>query len=158
LSFVGQVGQIVRTVAIRSAEKAPGSKVIKRTEYGAGSYADKIVQTNGLEYVLMVLSSKFILCPPGNISGNSFRIHETVVSKRVPVVVSNPLSDPNFVSPVNDLFKGNNFQSWDQVIKSLPIISEVRYGSLVVSNFEMLQNQILIAKAMIEKVLKQIVK
>jgi hypothetical protein len=157
LSFVGQVGQIVRTVAIRSAEKAPGSNVIKRTEYGAGNYDDKIVQTNGLEYVRMVLSSKFILCPPGNISGNSFRIHETVVSKRVPIVVSNPLSDPNFVSPFNDLFKGNDFQSWDQVIDSLPIISESRYGSLVESNFKILQNQIFIAKAMIEKVLSQIV-
>ena len=151
LSFVGQVGQIVRTVAIRSAEIAPESIVIKRTEYGAGNYDDNVVQTNGLEYVRMVLSSKFVLCPPGNISGNSFRIHETVVSKRVPIVIASPLSDPNFVSPVNDLFMGSLIHSWDKIIKLLPLISEDQYESLVDSNFDILQNQINFAKALIEK-------
>jgi len=151
LSFIGQIGQIVRTVAIRSAKKAPESKVITRTEYGAGNYENEVVQKNGIEYVQMVLNSKFILCPPGNISGNSFRIHETVVSKRVPVVISSPLSDPNFVSPVSELFIGNRVQSWDQILKLLPLISEDQYISLLDSNFKILQNQIQFAKALIEK-------
>lgn len=153
LSFVGQVGQIVRTVAIRSAESALDSKIIKRINYGAGNYEDKNVQTNGLEYVRMVLSSRFVLCPPGNISGNSFRIHETVVSKRVPIVISNPLSDPNFVSPVDKLFMGSNVQSWDQIIKFLPTMSEHQYRSFVDSNFKILQNQIFVAKSVIEKII-----
>jgi hypothetical protein len=157
INFVGQIGQIVRTVAIRSAESAPESIVIRRIEYGAGSYKNESVQANGMEYARMMLQSQFVLCPPGNISGNSFRIHETVISRRVPIVIANPLSDPNFISPVKEIYVGKKSRSWDQIIKSLPLLSADRYKSLVEANLELFQNQILISKALIEKVTNEVI-
>jgi len=150
LSFVGQVGQIVRLVAIRSAEAAQESNVIRRIQYGAGNYENEGVQKNGMEYVRMILSSKFILCPPGNISGNTFRIHETVVARRVPLVTSNPPSDPNFESPVNAVSSENNTRSWDKIISGISTISNVRYNEILKSNLKPLNDQILSARDLIE--------
>ena len=151
LSFVGQVGQVVRLVAIRSAESALESNVIRRTQYGAGSYENASVQTNGMEYVQMILSSKFVLCPPGNISGNTFRIHETVVARRVPLVISNPPSDPNFESPVDEVFIGKKIKSWDKIISGVSALSSDRYREIIESNLEIFHDQILSARNIIER-------
>jgi len=151
LSFVGQVGQIVRLVAIRSAESAPGSTVIRRGQYGAGNYDNEYVQVNGMEYVQMILSSKFVLCPPGNISGNTFRIHETVIARRVPLVISNPPSDPNFESPVGEVFGGKKIWSWDKIISGISTISAIRYDEILKSNLDILSDQVLSARNEIER-------
>ena len=108
------------------------------------------VQKNGMEYVRMILSSKFILCPPGNISGNTFRIHETVVARRVPLVTSNPPSDPNFESPVNAVSSENNTRSWDKIISGITTISNDRYNEILKSNLKLLNDQILSARDLIE--------
>jgi hypothetical protein len=151
LSFVGQIGQIVRLVAIRSAESAPGSTVIRRGQYGAGNYDNESVQANGMEYVQIVLSSKFILCPPGNISGNTFRIHETVIARRVPLVISNPPSDPNFESPVGGVFGGKKNWSWDKIISEISTISATRYDEILKSNLDIFSDQVLSARNEIER-------
>lgn len=150
LSFVGQVGQIVRMLAIRCAEIAPNSIVIRRDVYGAGNYETKDVRVNGLEYVRILLSSKFVLCPPGNISGNTFRIHETVIARRVPLVISNPLSDPNFESPVASLFPGEKITSWNKLITEIESVTPEKYQELVNTNFWVLNNQIKNARKFIE--------
>lgn len=154
LVFVGQVGQIVRRVAINAARNSSSSIVLTRDGYGAGDIKGLNVMSNGIEYVKLLLGSKFILCPPGNISGNSFRIHESVIVRRTPIVLSHVVSDPNFVSPVDFFPPNKNFHSWNQAISSSKLISKESYDEQVEANLHCLQEEIDQAKSLILKYTK----
>jgi hypothetical protein len=149
LVFVGQVGQVVRKVAINAAEKSESSIVFTRTGYGAFDINTDNVRNNGIEYVRLLLGSKFVLCPPGNISGNSFRIHESVIVRRIPIVLSHVVSDPNFVSPVDSFPPKENFRSWNQAISSSKLISKESYDEQAETNLHCLQKEIEQAKNLI---------
>jgi hypothetical protein len=152
LVFVGQVGQIVRRVAISAARKSSSSTVIVRDGYGAGDIRGLNVKNNGIEYVKLLFSAKFVLCPPGNISGNSFRIHESVVAKRIPLILSHVPSDPNFVSPIDSILPKNCNQSWNKVITASKLISDATYNNQVKSNLDRFQSEIDSAKNLILKI------
>ena len=142
LVFVGQIGQIVRFVAIAAAQKTSFARVITRSDYGAGSLLEKGVREKGTEYLTTVLNSKFVLCPPGNISGNSFRIHETVLLGRIPIVLSHIASDPNFVTPFDFRAAQYRGQSWKKRIQETRQIPEDLYEVQAQENLSILRCQI----------------
>ena len=98
VNFVGQSGQIVRELSIRSLEKSELGQVIRRSGYGASNVIDQSVATLGKEYVELLHDSLFVLCPPGNISGQTFRYFEVITLGRIPLVMNHVTSDPNFKS------------------------------------------------------------
>lgn len=107
IGFVGQSGQIIRETSIRALELVPGSNVIRRSHYGASNVYDDQVIRNGIEYVATLFESDFILAPPGNISGESYRIYECVVSQAIPIFKNVVTSDPLFISEFLSLGLGN---------------------------------------------------
>ena len=154
LVFIGQIGQIVRSVAISAARSTRSSTIITRFEYGAGSLLEKGVQEKGIEYLNTVLDSKFVLCPPGNISGNSFRIHETVLLGRLPIVLSHIASDPNFFTPFENKKLQYKGQSWKKRILETTQISDKEYKLKVAENLSTLRLQINQTKYTIDEYLK----
>jgi hypothetical protein len=149
LVFVGQVGQIVRKVAIKAAQKSNSSTVLVRVGYGAFDINGENVRSNGIEYVRLLLNSRFILCPPGNISGNSFRIHESVIARRIPLVLSHVSSDPNFIAPICNVSPYSGTQSWNKTIVASKLISYENYCRQVRNNLNTFQLEVLRARDLI---------
>jgi hypothetical protein len=118
LTFSGQVGQVVRETAIRAATTIPGSFIIRRNSYGASNVLVEDVRKKGLEYIHALNDSKFVLCPPGNISGESFRIFETVLLRRIPIVMDHVTSDPLYSSPIVHRGPWQSHKTWGGLSKS----------------------------------------
>jgi hypothetical protein len=66
------------------------------------------------------------------------------------LVISNPLSDPNFESPVASLFPGEKITSWNKLITEIESVTPEKYQELVNTNFWVLKNQIKNAREFIE--------
>jgi hypothetical protein len=118
LTFSGQVGQVVRETAIRATSTIPGSFIIRRDSYGASNVLVEDVRKKGLEYIHALKDSKFVLCPPGNISGESFRIFETVLLRRIPIVMDHVTSDPLYSSPIAHKGSWQSNKTWGGLSKS----------------------------------------
>jgi hypothetical protein len=147
--FIGQSGQILRRVAIRALEKEPEAMIINRTKYGAGNYRSKETMKKGIEYVRLSLTAKFVLCPPGNISGNTFRIHESIVMRRIPLVIFHVTSDPNFKIDIENVLGRNDIQNWKKLFEIANMLSEKQYNQLINSNIKKLNYEISTAKQLI---------
>ena len=91
LGFVGQLGSFQRQAGIRAAQKA-GFPVGPVRDGFAGGRRDPALAAH--EYVQQLLTSRFTLCPPGNYSGESFRLTEACLLLSVPVEAFPTLSDP----------------------------------------------------------------
>ncbi len=154
LAFVGQVGQVVRAAAINAARDVVSSKIITRSGYGAGSLLNAGVKEKGIEYLSIALKSKYILCPPGNISGNSFRIHETVVLGKIPIVLSHIASDPNFISPFEIKNTLNKSRGWKESIRVFTDMSEKDYILQVKANLLTFRNQVNETRTVITSLLR----
>lgn len=142
VTFSGQVGQVIRETAIRATKKFPEASVISRTTYGASNILGTEVRKNGLEYINILKGSKAILCPPGNISGESFRIFETILMRRVPLAMNAVTSDPNYVLPFGNFGSWQGCYRWGSLI-SLAIAEKVEVlEELVQMNFVSLKDQI----------------
>jgi hypothetical protein len=141
VNFVGQSGQIVRESAIRSLEKSKLGEVIRRSGYGASNVIDRSVATHGKEYIELLLDSQFVLCPPGNISGQSFRYFEAITLGRIPLVMSNVTSDPNFNSRYvyGDFLPSTG--SWSKILVASQKIDSAGISSLVQINAETVKNE-----------------
>jgi hypothetical protein len=136
ISFTGQSGQIVREVAIRALEKEDLARVIRRSGYGASNVLDSEVTRNGDEYLKNLLDSTFVLCPPGNISGETFRLFETTVIQRLPLFMPHVTSDPNFKSSYQCGSVVSESRSWSVLIKGVASIDRSTYSQLTRLNTE----------------------
>ena len=143
ICFVGQSGQIVREFAIRSLEKSESGKVLRRSGYGASNVIDQSVTTLGKEYVEMLLGSQFVLCPPGNISGHSFRYFETIILGRIPLVMNHVTSDPNFKSGYlcGELLPSTG--SWAKLLEASQKIDRNDISGIIQKNDAKLKNELL---------------
>jgi len=117
--FVGQKGHLVRQIGTFSAKKRKQSFILERSGYGAGEINSEEVQNNGMEYVNSLINSKFSVCPPGNISGNSYRIMESLICGSYPVVKDFVLCDPLFESPNKELVLVRKPILWRSYLKKL---------------------------------------
>ena len=142
VNFVGQSGQIVRESAIRSLEKSKLGQVIRRSGYGASNVIDQSVATLGKEYIELLLDSQFVLCPPGNISGQSFRYFEVITLGRIPLVMNHVTSDPNFNSGYvcGDLLPSTG--SWTKMLDASQKIDLAGVISLVKINTEAAKSEV----------------
>ena len=118
LCFVGQRGNIVREMAVNQSLKIANSRIIIRDKFGGSlGFNDSTVNT-GIEYLEIMLKSRFNLCPPGNYSGYSFRIMESLICATYPIVNNYPLTDPFFTNPSQVIQTTKSFKSWKTLIAS----------------------------------------
>jgi hypothetical protein len=148
--FIGQAGQIVRQYAIKALQKFDSKRLIVRNNYsGVGNDENRKLRI-GHEYVSGLLESQVSVCPPGNISGNSFRIMESLLCGAYPAVMSNVLCDPQFKSPVIEVLRGRKPHTWYHYLKKLEKVPEAELQQKVVENLYKFREEIKVAKLEIE--------
>ncbi len=91
LCFVGQRGRFQRAAGIDRASQFGWDVGPIRSGFEA---AGQDRAEASFEYIRSLVDSRFALCPPGNYSGDSFRLTEAVLLGCVPVEVGHTLSDP----------------------------------------------------------------
>lgn len=134
ISFVGQAGQIVRKFAIRSLKHADKPFILERDGFGASNNIDEDVQAKGLEYVTISRGSRFILSPPGNISGETFRSYESFLLNRIPLVMNYVTSDSAFSHSFDYILWSKPIQKWKQLIRKVQEISDEEYLEILKIN------------------------
>jgi hypothetical protein len=140
LSFVGQSGQIVRKVATRSLRYATESLLIEHVGFGASNVIDAEVQEKGFQYVEISRNSRYILSPPGNISGETFRTYESFLLNRIPLVMNNVTSDSSFSHDYEFYSLSKSFFSWKSLIEKAQILSNEDYFEIVSVNRSIQKN------------------
>ena len=118
LCFIGQRGNIVREMAVNQSLKFANSRIVIRDKFGGSLGFNDSTAHTGIEYLELLLKSRFNLCPPGNYSGYSFRIMESLICATYPIVNNYPLTDPFFTNPIQILQTTKSFKSWKTLIAS----------------------------------------
>jgi hypothetical protein len=142
ISFVGQSGQIVREFAIRAAESNQFGSIVRRSSYGASNVIDSTVSARGNEYVSQIAASRFVLSPPGNISGESFRTYEAMVMSRIPLVLNHVTSDPNFKSDYKYLNVFKSKRNWRRFLAEAAKIDAGMFHQIVNENSEAAKSEL----------------
>ncbi len=142
ISFVGQSGQIVREFAIRAAESNQFGSIVRRSSYGASNVIDSTVSARGADYVSQIAASRFVLSPPGNISGESFRTYEAMVMSRIPLVLNHVTSDPNFKSRYKYLNAFKSKRNWRQFLAEAEKIDNRTLHQIINENLEAAKSEV----------------
>ena len=71
------------------------------------------------------------LCPPGNYSGHSFRILESLVCGSLPIVASNVITDPLFQDPMRLRVNSHVICSWKRRIREHELLSSSQVNDLL---------------------------
>lgn len=148
--FIGQFGQIVRQYAINALQKFDSKKLVVRISYGGVSNDENRKLKIGEEYVNGLIESHISVCPPGNISGNSYRIMESLICGSYPAVMSNVLCDPLFESPVIEVLRGRKPFTWHRYLKRLDKVPSAELQQKVVENLHKFREEISVANLQIE--------
>lgn len=92
LGFVGQIGKFQRRAGVRAAVLG-GYQIgpIRQSFAAVGLDRDEAA----IEYVSSLAVSRFALCPPGNYSGDSFRLAEATLLRSIPVETLSVMSEPD---------------------------------------------------------------
>ena len=149
-AFIGQLGHLVRQYAIEALRKFDLKILIVRDGYGGVSNEENRKLRIGEEYVDGLMESCVSVCPPGNISGNSYRIMESLICGAYPAVMSSVLCDPLFESPVIEVLPGRKPHTWYRYLKKLEKVSEVKLQLSVLENLHKFRDEIKVAKLEIE--------
>lgn len=91
LAFVGQRGKFQRNAGLRVANSMNIDIGPIRSSFSEGHASNSGVAE---EYVRSLQYAKFALLPPGNYSGDTFRLYESVLMACVPIAAFPTLSDP----------------------------------------------------------------
>jgi hypothetical protein len=148
--FIGQIGQIVRQFAISALEGFSSKKLVIRVTYGGVSNDENRKLGIGKEYVIGLTESQISVCPPGNISGNSYRIMESLICGAFPAVMSNVLCDPMFQSPVLEVFDGHKPWTWTRYLKKIENSSKLDLQEKTFANLKIFREEIKVIKLAIE--------
>ncbi len=142
VTFSGQIGQVIRETSINAILGIPNALVILRSAYGASNALDADVKKNGSEYIEVLKNSKLVLCPPGNISGESFRIFETILMRRIPIIMECVTSDPNYLVPFKYRGEWQSRHSWGRLIKEALLTRTDILDELATRNFEFYRSEL----------------
>jgi hypothetical protein len=152
VTFAGQVGQVVRETSIRSLSCIPEAVVICRNSYGASNVLDSDVRRKGMEYISNLKNSRFVLCPPGNISGESFRIFETVLMRRIPLAMANVTSDPSYEVPFKYHGYWQSLLDWGGFVKEALATESEILTEIARKNFVFYATSLQETRTLLEKV------
>jgi hypothetical protein len=103
-AFIGQPTNRRRETFLKNIKKVPKSIIIYNEGF-KGIYED-----TDLKYLEQLLSSKFILIPPGFYNNSNHRYTESLICNTVPVILANNSLDPSSNNNwTNDLFYINRY-------------------------------------------------
>ena len=103
-AFIGQPTNRRREVFLRNLNKFDKSVIIYNKEF-KGIYED-----NDLTYLEQLLSSKFILVPPGFYNNSNHRYTESLICNTLPIILANNSLDPSTnLNWTNELFYLNRY-------------------------------------------------
>lgn len=91
VAFVGQRGKFQRNAGLLVAKSLNIEVGPIRSTFSEGHAPDSSV---AVDYVLSLCRAKFALLPPGNYSGDTFRLYESILMACVPIAAFPTLSDP----------------------------------------------------------------
>jgi hypothetical protein len=103
-AFIGQPTNRRREVFLRNLNKFDKSVIIYNNEF-KGIYED-----SDLTYLAQLLSSKFILVPPGFYNNSNHRYTESLICSTLPIILANNSLDPSTnLNWTNELFYLNRY-------------------------------------------------
>lgn len=142
-AFIGQPTNRRREVFLRNLNKFDNSVIIYNNEF-KGIYED-----NDLTYLEQLLSSKFILVPPGFYNNSNHRYTEALICNTLPIILANNSLDPSTnLNWTNELFYLNRYSIKAQ-LRYLSRIKSDEYIDFYNSARSIDFNQILDAKKLI---------
>lgn len=116
VSFMGQKGRWYRRLMVDYFELIANANTFK---YGSfGGFTD-LPQTT--DYASSILESKFVVCPPGNVSSQSFRYYEAIALGAIPIVTEVSIQDWNTHEywPKKTSWKNSNYIDVWKSLKNL---------------------------------------
>ena len=118
VSFFGQKGSWYRRLMVKFFGSLPNFQMEAYSSFGG--FTDSPRSTG---YSELILRSRFVICPPGNCSSQSFRYYEAIALGAIPVLAETSIQDWNAFDywPSNKPWKKANF---DEIWKSLSSLSQ----------------------------------
>jgi hypothetical protein len=116
LSFFGQKGTWFRRLMVNYFHSQPN--FAKETYSSFGGFTN-LPESTG--YCQLILQSRFVICPPGNCSSQSFRYYEAIALGAIPVLAETSIQDWNAFDywPSNKSWKNSNFVEVWKALSSL---------------------------------------
>jgi len=114
MTFVGANGSWARRLAIKKMKKLVSDS---KSRFVQNSYQS--LNTNSklkTDYIESLITSKFILCPPGNLTNKTFRYLESLLMGALPILPPSTIQD-NHLWDTWIEFSGKVFYSWTKCIK-----------------------------------------
>ena len=146
-AFIGQPTNRRREVFLRNLNKFDRSVVIYNNEF-KGIYED-----SDLTYLSQLLSSKFILVPPGFYNNSNHRYTESLICNTLPIILANNSLDPSTnLNWTNELFYLKRY-SIKTMLRYLSKIKEDEYRGFYDSAKAIDFNQIIETKKLILELL-----
>jgi hypothetical protein len=128
--FIGQRGNLARNFAINSV-RTKNSILVERDHYGGTLGGNEATRATGIEYIEVLTKSTSFLCPPGNYSGHSFRILESLICGALPIVSSNVITDPLFQDPTGLNGNSHVIYSWKKRIREHELLNSSQINDLL---------------------------
>lgn len=143
LSFFGQKGSWFRRLMVDYFQAQPNFK--KETYSSFGGFTNLPQFT---DYCQTILQSRFVVCPPGNCSSQSFRYYEAIALGAIPVLAETSIQDWNTFDywPETRPWKNSNFV---QVWQSLASLSQVELEALSLELRKFILDQISITRELL---------
>lgn len=118
ISFFGARGSWSRRLAIRKMKRlVPKCKIIfYENRYNikdCSTIAEEILNS---DYIMSLIRSRFILCPPGNLSNRSYRYLEALIMGALPVLPPATIQDNHHWGVWSEFIKPR-YYSWTKSIK-----------------------------------------
>jgi len=148
--FIGQRGNLARQFAINSVRHRD-SILVERERYGGTLGGNEATVDSGLEYVEVTTKAIYFLCPPGNYSGHSFRIFESLVCGALPIVASNVITDPLFQNSTGVNVNPHVINSWNRRIQEYELFNESQISELRQKTKSKIIEQVQTSKLRLEK-------
>ncbi len=147
-AFIGQPTNRRREVFLRNLNGFNKSIIIYNNEF-KGIYED-----SDLTYLAQLLSSKFILVPPGFYNNSNHRYTESLICNTLPIILANNSLDPSTnLNWTNELFFLNRYSIKVQ-LRYLSRIKESEYRDFYDSARAIDFNQIIETKKLILELLR----
>ena len=116
ISFFGQKGSWYRRHMVEQFERSARASVQRYDSFGGDTQP-----VTSTQYVNSILNSRFVLCPPGNVSSQSFRYYEAIALGAIPIITEISVQDWNSQDywPQKVRWKHSNYKEVWKGLKSL---------------------------------------
>ena len=116
ISFFGQKGPWYRRHMVEQFERSERASVQRYDSFGGDTQP-----ATSTQYANSILNSRFVLCPPGNVSSQSFRYYEAIALGAIPIITEISIQDWNSQDywPQKVRWKRSNYKGVWKGLKSL---------------------------------------